>query len=232
MTDRELDILMSKVLFDSIKLEIECGGKHNSSFKASNRHRSQMRSMLKNPLNWAKKRSRPLWENTLRKVAAAILIITISFGVIAAINPSVRAVVIRWALEWYETHIVYKYFGAELDTEMPYYDIAGLGNDYAETDRTVSDQAVSILYENGSGGVICFDYNYLHDGGAGIFVFNDTDVTDITVNHMKGQLHMPHDPEAMPAVTWIDEQEHIHFRIFVTLDEKEIIRIAESVYKK
>ena len=229
MTEQELDNLMGKVLLDSIKVEFESDSEQHVSFAASNRHKIQMQSMLKNPLRWAKKRSWPLWETVLRRVAVAALVITIGFGGVMAFSPTARAAVIQWAIEWYETHIVYRHFGETLDSEMPHYDISGLENDYTETDRIVSDQAVSVLYENGHGGIVCFDYNYLQDGSLGIVDPNGNDVVEIKINTSDGLLFVPHDPEAMLTITWIDEQENMQFTIIANLDEKEILRVAESI---
>ena len=185
--------------------------------------------MLKNPLSWAKKRSWPLWEMVLRRVAVAVLVITISFGGVMAFSPTARAAVIQWVVEWYETHIVYRHFGEMLDGEMPHYDISGLGNDYMETGRIVSDQAVSVLYENEQGGIVCFDYNYLQDNSIGIFDPNENQVIEVTINQADGLLFVPDDPEAMLTITWIDEHANMQFTIIGNLDEKEIIRIAESI---
>ena len=229
MTEQELNTFMGKVLLDSIKLEYECVSNQHTTFEASNRHQSQIRSMLKNPLGWAKKRSQPLWKNVLRRVAVAVLVITVGFGSVMAVSPTVRAAVIRWVIEWYETYIDYQHVGEELDEKMPHYDITGLGNDYVETDRTVSDQVVSVLYENESGDIVCFDYNYLHDGSFEILNSNDDDVVEVRINRSDGLLFVPHDPQALLTITWIDEQENMQFSVIANLSEKEIIRIAESI---
>lgn len=231
MTGSELDILMSKILMDSLKSEVESVEEEPPSFVASYRHQGQIRAMLKNPLSWAKKRSWPLWEKVLRRVAVAVLVIIISFGSVLAFSPTARAAVIQWVVEWYETHIVYRYFGEALDGEMPHFDITGLGKEYTETERFVSDQAVNVLYENEKGDIVCFDYNYLYDGSIGIFEFNDDQVIDVTINESSGLLFVPDDPEAMLAITWIDEQANMQFTIIANLDKNEMIRIAESVRK-
>lgn len=231
MTDQELDNLMCRVLGDAIKLDCEYDNEQDIFFEASNHHQSQIRAMLKDPLCWAKKRSWPLWEKVLRRVAVAVLTITIGFGSVMAVSPTVRAAVIRWVMEWYDTYIVYRYFGEALDGGMPHYDITGLGEDYVEAERIVNDQAVSVLYENETGDKVCFDYNYLQNTGIGIFASNDNDVKEVKINCSEGLLFIPHDSKAVLTVTWIDERSNMHFSISANLDEKEIIRIAESIEK-
>ncbi len=38
-----------------------------------------------------------------------------------AVSPTVRAAVVRWVTEWYETHVVYR-FCENMTGEMPQYD--------------------------------------------------------------------------------------------------------------
>ncbi len=232
MTDQMLDDLMRSLLLDTIKLDVGREEPPELTFAASSGHRSQIRAMLKNPLHWARKQGRPLWKQILRTAAAAVLAVAIGFGGVMAASPAARAAVIRWVVEWYETHIVYRYFGEMLDEEMPHYEITGLADGYVETDRVETDVSGSVFYENSLGGIVCFDYVYLQQGSVTIFVSGDSDVIDFPVNGMEGQLHIPHDPEGMLTITWIDERENVQFRILSNLDKETIIYMAESVCVK
>ena len=135
-------------------------------------------------------------------------------------------------LEVYETHIVYRYFGEQPAESMQHYELTKLSEGYTETDRIETDISGSVLYENGLGGIICFDYNYMQQGGAGVFDPYESDVIEIKVNGIDGLLFVPHDPEGMLTVTWIDERANVQFRIFANLDEKTTMRIAENVRLK
>ncbi len=232
MTDHDMDNLMCNILSDAIKRDYESDTEKDTPFEPSNRHQNQIRSMLKNPLNWAKKKSWPLWEHILRRVAVAVLVITIGFGSVMAVSPTVRAAVIQWVVEWYETHIMYRYFGEDLTGEMSHYEITGLENNYTETDRIETDISGSVVYENGNGGIVCFDYNYLQQGGFSVFEPSDSDVKEVKVKRTDALLFVPHNQDSMLTITWVDERENVQFCIFANLDENEIVDIAESIRVK
>ena len=113
MTDQELDQLMRRVLLDAAA-QNEGQAEPKQEFRASKQYQRETQKMLRDPLSWAKRRSRPVWKKTMQRVAAVFLAIFIGFGGVMAISPTVRAAVINWITEWYETHIVYRYTGEDI----------------------------------------------------------------------------------------------------------------------
>ena len=95
MTDRELDSLMREILLDAIALDEEdC--KDRNPFEPSLKHQRQIGAMLKDPLRWAKDRSKPVWKKVGQRAAVILLVVTISFGSVMAVSPTARAAVLRW----------------------------------------------------------------------------------------------------------------------------------------
>ena len=141
-----------------------------------------------------------------------------------AVSPTVRAAVVRWVTEWYETHIVYRYSG-----EMPYYEISGLPQGYTEIIRDIYEASVSVVYESPSGDMICFDYTYMQQGAANIIAPGDDEILDVTVNGIQGQLFLPHDSEDAKTITWIDTDSNLQFVVKAFCSETDILHIAESV---
>ena len=151
-----------------------------------------------------------------------------------AISPTARAAVVRWVVEWYETHIVFRYAGEDRTEEMPQYTVENLPDGYTEVERIISHSAVSVLYENSAGEVIFLDYNYIHEGGSIVFAPAGDDMDDVvsvTVGKHSGLLFIPKDPDAMLTITWIDETENIQFVLTANLDVDAILRMAECVKK-
>ena len=101
MTDQELDTLMRRVLLDSLKLDAESTASGELAFEPTPRYQRQMAAMLKDPLKW----ERPLWKNVAQKIAVILLVFSLSLGSLMAVSPTVRAAVVRWVTEWYETHV-------------------------------------------------------------------------------------------------------------------------------
>ena len=146
-----------------------------------------------------------------------------------AVSPTVRAAVVRWVTEWYETHIVYRYSGKDISGEMPYYEISGLPQGYTEIIRDIYEGSVSVVYESPSGDMICFDYTHMQQGAANIIAPGDDEILDVTVNGIQGQFFLPHDPEDAKTITWIDADSNLQFVVKAFCSETDILHIAESV---
>ena len=193
MTDQELDTLMRRVLLDSLKLDAESTASGELAFEPTPRYQRQMAEMVKDPLKWERRRARPLWKNVAQKAAVILLVFSLSLGSLMAVSPTVRAAVVRWVTEWYETHIVYRYSGEQITGEMPQYEITDLPEGYAEVEskRIEWPEYISFTYynpnkENDQG--IIFDYTYMSQGGMADFVTEDSETISVTVNGLKGQL--------------------------------------------
>ena len=235
MTDQELDTLMRRVLLDSLKLDLEGAAGGELPFNPTPRFQRQMTAMLANPLKWARKRARPLWKNVAQKAAVILLVFSLSLGSLMAVSPTVRAAVVRWVVEWYETHVTYRYSGEQLSGEMPRYEITDLPEGYAEDEskRIEWPEYISFTYynpnkENDQG--IIFDYTYMSQGGAADFLIEDAEVFSVTVNGLRGQLFLAEDWEnRRSTLTWIDTEKSIQFTLMAALSESDILHIAESV---
>ena len=229
MTDQELDTLMRRVLLDSLKLDAESAASGELTFEPTPWYQRQMAAMVKDPLKWERRRARPLWKNVAQKAAVILLVFSLSLGSLMAVSPTVRATVVRWITEWYETHIVYRYSGEDISGEMPQYEISGLPQDYTEIIRDVYEASVSVVYESPSGDMICFDYTHMQQGAANIIAPGDDEILDVTVNGIQGQFFLPHDPADAKTITWIDADSNLQFVVKAFCSETDILHIAESV---
>ena len=229
MTDQELDTLMRRVLLDSLKLDAESTASGELAFEPTPRYQRQMAEMVKDPLKWEPRRARPLWKNVAQKAAVILLVFSWSRGSLMAVSPTVRAAVVRWVTEWYETHIVYRYSGEDISGEMPYYEISGLPQGYTEIIRDIYEASVSVVYESPSGDMICFDYTHMQQGAANIIAPGDDEILDVTVNGIQGQFFLPHDPADAKTITWIDADSNLQFVVKAFCSETDILHIAESV---
>ena len=229
MTDQELDTLMRRVLLDSLKLDAESAASGELAFEPTPRYQRQMAEMVKDPLKWERRRARPLWKNVAQKAAVILLVFSLSLGSLMAVSPTVRAAVVRWVTEWYETHIVYRYSGEDISGEMPHYEISGLPQGYTEIIRDVYEASVSVVYESPNGDMICFDYTHMQQGAANIIAPGDDEIIDVTVNGIQGQLFLPHNSENAKTITWIDADSNLQFVVKAFCSETDILHMAENV---
>lgn len=233
MTDRELDRMMQHVLLDAIKRDCEKETDDVPAFKPTRHYQRQIAAMLSDPLKWARKRARPIWKSALQKVAMILLVFTLSLGSLMAVSPTVRAAVVRWVTEWYETHVVYRFSGEQITDEMPQYEVTDLPEGYAEIERVEWPSYVSIIYQNvndENASWIYLQYIYMQQGASGNFGIENADIIPVTVNGLEGQLYLTKDSEQSDStITWIDPNENILFAVSAALGTDDILHIAESV---
>ena len=230
MTDQELDTMMKRILVDSINQDcetIERGG--TLAFQPSAYHQRQMRSMLEDPLRWARKKARPMWKTIAQRVAVVLLIISLGFGTVMVSSPTARATFVRWITEWYDTYMIYRFAGEGISGEMPQFEITELPEGFVETERIEFPELTSITYENEAGDIIDFDYIYMSQGSASAFETENSDVYDIEVNHMKGLFGENKVPGNFNTIVWIDTERNIQFDISGNFNYLDILHMAESV---
>ena len=231
MTDRELDRMMQHVLLDAIKRDCEKETDDVLAFKPTHHYQRQMATMLKDPLKWERRRARPLWKNVAQKAAVILLVFSLSLGSLMAVSPTVRAAVVRWVTEWYETHIVYRYSGEQIIGEMPQYEITDLPEGYIEDERVNWPSYVSVVYQNkDTGKTIYLDCTYMQQGSASDYVTDGVEVVPVTVNGLSGQLFLTDDWEnKWNTITWIDAERNLQFEIDANVNRDVILHMAESV---
>ena len=233
MTDRELDRMMQHVLLDAIKRDCEKETDDVPAFKPTRHYQRQIAAMLSDPLKWARKRARPIWKSVLQKVAMILLVFSLSLGSLMAVSPTVRAAVVRWVTEWYETHVVYRFSGEQITDEMPQYEVTDLPEGYAEIERVEWPSYVSIIYQNvndENASWIYLQYIYMQQGASGNFGIENADIIPVTVNGLEGQLYLNRDAEgADSTITWIIPDENILFAVSAALNTDDILHMAESV---
>ena len=231
MTEAEMDHMMRMTLFDAIALDEKNADNPEFAFHSSQRHSRQMQQMLKNPLKWARNRNRGIFRKPAQWAAVVLLFISLSFGFVMLFSSTARAAVERWIVEWYQTHIVYRYYG-ESEGALPRYELTGLSEAFTELQRTESPDFTNVVYGNNSGELIGFTYTVIKEGGTTVIVPNDDDILEVMIGKTPGTLFVPQDPDSMKTLTWIDEKERIQFTIVANLDESDRIGLAESLRKK
>lgn len=229
MTEDDLNGLMHRVLMDALRMEWTDTLDRAQPMEASRKFQHQMKVMLADPFAWYRKKIRPIWKKALRTAAVIIIASSLTFGTLIASSPVIRAAVIEWVREWYETHIVYRYSGEAIYEEMPQYEIINLPEGYTEIDRFISSGYVSVTYQNEDGLPLYLDYSFIQHGSATDFVTDNMDVSDIIVNGCTGQLFLSADSKQSSAITWIDGKKNIQFTLNGFSDSTNLVYMAESI---
>lgn len=105
--------------------------------RLSPRFKRQMMAMMNNPNKWAERHKRDYRRRFVKVVATIVLTCSLPFGVLTVASPTVRAAVIDWVVEWYESSIIYKFFGESDSTKLPLYEVIDLPFDYTRISQII-----------------------------------------------------------------------------------------------
>ena len=190
----------------------------------------QIEKLLKKLSRGNKERKKPLWKQCIQSAAVFLLVCSITIGTVMIASPTVRAAVIEWVIEWYDTHIVYRFFGEPGLEAVPKYDITELPSGYTtpgEEQELIDGWAIT--YENDIGDVIYFKYSRAESGSALMIVTEDTEPLEVKVSGHIGQIYLSEDLMESNAIIWYDEREKIQFMIDGFIGQEDLLRMANSV---
>lgn len=107
MTEGEENIIIKGVLLEAISRDFSEELSNNKEVSVSPRFKRQMMAMMNNPNKWAERHKRDYRRRFVKVVATIVLTCSLPFGVLTVASPTVRAAVIDWVVEWYESSILY-----------------------------------------------------------------------------------------------------------------------------
>lgn len=228
MTEKDLDRLMRQVLIDAAKLDRT--KRPSPAFRPSRAYQRQVRAMLRDPLRWSARRSRPALSPVMRQVAMFALVTVLGLAATIVSVPSARASVVRWVEKWVENTIEFRYSGEQDNSVLPEYGITALPEGYVETHRELLGPSMMVVdYEDEKGGVILFDYSRMQQGSMTFFETEGSEVLDIMVNQKPGKYFQTLTPGNNNTIYWIDNSANISFVIDAPLDFDVMLHMAENV---
>lgn len=231
MTGQNEDHFLRDILLEAANQEFNQELFDDSQVNTSPQFIRQMRNMLKNPSKWSKHQKRPYRKKAMQTAATLILICALSFGVLLTCNSTVRAAVIRWVTEWYETGVIYRFFGESVSDKMPLYEISDLPLGYVKTEAiTEIPDNIEITYKNEIGDIIRFGYIRVEEGSAVVVDTENMEITDITINGCPGQLYVSTDPQQSNCIMWYDEKAEIQFMMDGFFDGDKLQMMASSIF--
>lgn len=196
----------------------------------SRRFRRRMRPLLANPAGYVRSAARPLWRKVLRAAACVVLACALALGTLRAVSPETYAAVVQWAAEWYETLMVYYFYGDPEEESLPLYAITALPEGYEETGEPLEAPGYrGIYYRNNQGQEIYFTCEYMTQGSAHRVLLDDMIEKEVTVGDCSGLLYLSQDPDQSNGLLWMDEEAGLLFSIDAFAEESVLLHMAESV---
>ena len=165
-----------------------------------------------------------------KAVACILLVILLGGGSVLALSTEARAAFVGWVREVYETWFVYNYEGT--DREFPEDNVfypAWIPDGYYELKRSVSDDKVSIIYENGEGYLLSFTYTRNRESVNVYSENQETDVQTAVVGNTPADLYLDQREGNTNTLIWNDEEKGVIFVISAHCSGEELVEIAENI---
>ena len=167
-----------------------------------------------------------------KRLAAAAAAIFLAMTMLLTFNTEVRAAVVTWFKEIFDTRTVYWFSGEKTDT-LPAFEIMGLPEDYECIYDEATSSSHNYLYQKEDIVIdgFSFGYSFIQSDSPLTVEFPDEkfSVKQVNINGCPGDLYISKNPSESHALVWIDEANGVVFTITSFLDPDVILHIAENV---
>lgn len=231
MTDRELDdILYAALVVLNTPEYLELP---DEPFPTSPEFEAKMENMTADPNGYEKRYRRavrPLWRKVLTTAAAVLLVLSVSLAGVMAVSPTARAWVERVVVEWLEEYVGIHFKGEDQSVGATWRPM-WLPDGFTEVD---SDENTPpgygyILYENGDGVQIDFNYAPIEEGNQFFVDEENSEYQEIVINGEKAYLFIAYNGSKYNFLVWSNSDKIVGFRLMSLLDSEGLIEIAKSV---
>lgn len=209
---KELSLAMIAVFPDPEK-EI-----HNFSLRFNQKMKKLVRKTIHH--------TRYLWT---KRIAGFALVLFVGFMVVFMISPSVRANVIGWIKEQYESYIEYMFPNVRSVVKEEKYMMTFLPETYEEIIYVDEEDYCLTVYANNLGQKIDFLYSKDPEAGSMMVKLEGSTIINTYINGCQADIYLPDNPENATSIIWYDADKNMMFYISKVSSIEEIIKLAENV---
>lgn len=169
----------------------------------------------------------PWFYRITKSVACFLLVILISLASLMVISPTVRAAVIGWVKEQYETFTTYFFHGDDVAINAEDYELSKIPEGYTLLDRIHIAGSTTIIYVNQNNQIL--QINYSNDPNMdSLIVVHDSHVhTTVSVGNIGADLYTSIDSSQTNILVW--EHGNSVFMISGFLDQNTLILLAKDI---
>lgn len=198
--------------------------------QSSARHRRWEKKLLADPVGFARRQARPVWQKTLRAAACVLLCLATLFGALMAVSPTARAWVVEQAVRWTEQFTVFTFIsrnpkGVTEDWRPDY-----IPEGFVETDVYWVKETyyLEVTYEAEDGRFFIISSIPADQGGSFSVDNEHSDYCEAEVNGHIASLFVSNTEGAPSYLLWTNEDQTTAFELSSDLDTDEMLRIAEN----
>ena len=195
------------------------------SFQFSSRFEQKMRSIIR-------RGNHPVMYKSLQRVACVLLVLLMLFSTVMIFSTDVRAAVIGWIREQYETFYHY-FFPTEAEISEPEeYTLGWVPDGFTLVNTQSTNTRNTSLYVGPENQIIHFTYQTGTNSGAAFFDTESYMHEETNIGLCRADLYLSITPEDANGIVWSDPDGKILFSISAQLDKTELIKIAEGITRK
>lgn len=176
----------------------------------------------------AKEKRRSAFRKFGRRAAAVILAALVGMGAWLAVDQEARAMVSRWIRTVYESSVIYRFFGAAPEGELPDYRPTWVPDGYVEVQSLHTGLERVLVYQS-SDSAFTLTYYWMDDTGIDILDGTSVKSKAVSVQEDPGYYYPSAGPGSTNDLIWADEASGLVFILSAYLPEHDILHIAESV---
>lgn len=173
----------------------------------------------------------PVFYQVMRYAAVIVLAVTVLFGAVFAVSPTVRAAVIGWVQSVF--HEFYKYTSEETtppDVEYEYY-LPESFDDYSLLTTLDDQNGKTYVYTNKQGQIMQFSYSHASNGENLYVNAEDYEVFADLVGNNPADIYISKTDERENVIIWQDNSQNVLFTISGFVNHEELLEIAKRVEK-
>lgn len=176
-----------------------------------------------------KNEKRKIIQKRLATVAAVFFLVVTTM---LFFNTEVRAAVVTWFAEVFETHTVY-WFGIDNNNSLPNYELTELSDEYVCILDEKLTHSRTMLFQSvdDSGELFSLEYSLLQEDSPLRISFpsDKFSVSQVDIAGLTGDMYVSRDLNESNALVWVDEVNGVVFTITSFLKPQDILHIAKSV---
>ena len=165
-----------------------------------------------------------------KRIACAIIAIVLCGSLLMMLNTDVRAAVVGWIKETYNSFT--RYFFAGQIEEKPArkaYDFEEVPEGYTFLDRIDIEDSSTILYISPEGFILELSYGFSTDANAFFFKPEDHTHTQEKINGTTMDIYLSNDPQYASSIIW-STNDKVIFIISANCDKDGLIELTQNVH--